>query len=344
MSLTSRKILAFATKGAGTNEEARLRTLLGNFKADLFPFDRSNKKHSYLALRKAVRGYDLLVMEGTGIAGGLALITSGKPYVVSSGDAVGPFVAAKQPLLGPVFARYERTLCANCSGFIGWTPYLAGRALAFGAPRAMTAAGWAPFAPTRGSLRAGLGIPPDALVIGIVGSLDWNDRLHYCYGEELRRALAKVRRTDVYALIVGGGTGLAHLAGPRVVLPGPVPGEEIPDYLATMDLASLPQSCDGLGSVRYTTKLPEYLAAGLPIVTGQLPLAYDLDSGWMWRLPGNAPWDPRYIDALAALIDRLTPAELSARRAAVPTRLPIFDRESQIDRVTNMIDDIFAAL
>jgi hypothetical protein len=344
LSTNAHKILAFATQGAGGNDEARLRTLLRNFAVDFFPFDRANKRNSFLSLRKAIPDYSLVIMEGTGIAGGLALINSGQPYIVSSGDAVAPFIAAKQPFLTPAFRRYESSLYANCRGFIGWTPYLAGRALTFGAPRAMTAAGWSPFDRAGDSLRATLGIPQDALVIGIVGALDWNTRFSYCYGEELRRALEKVQRKDAYALIVGGGTGLAHLAGPRVILPGPVPRERIPDYLATMDLASLPQSCDQLGSFRYSTKLPEYLAAGLPVVTGQLPLAYDLDSDWMWRLPGRAPWDPVYINALAALIDRLSPGELAARCAAVPARLPVFDRESQVARVTCLIEDVLATL
>jgi len=335
------RILAFATQGAGGHDEARLRALLGNFSVTFFPFDRGNKKGSFFALRKALRECDLAIMEGSGLAGGLALIESGKPYIVSSGDAIAPFVRAKQPLLAPLFARYEKSLYANCRGFIGWTPYLAGRALTYGAPRAMTAAGWAPFNGPGTSLRESLGIPVEALVIGIIGALDWHPRINYCYGEELRLAFEKVKRTDAYALIVGGGTGLDRLRGnPRVILPGPVPRERIPDYLATMDLASLPQSCDGLGSFRHSTKLPEYISTGLPVVTGQLPLAYDLDSGWMWRLPGNAPWDPVYIDALAVLIDRLSRKDLPA----VPKRLPIFDRESQIGRVTHLVEDILATL
>ena len=62
------------------------------------------------------------------------------------------------------------------------------------------------------------------------------------------------------------------------------------------------------------------LAAGLPMVTGQVPMGYDLDDGWVWRLPGNAPWDEPYIRGLADLLDRLTPAELAEKRAAVPDR------------------------
>lgn len=321
-----------------------MRALLSRFSADFFPFDYANKKRSFQELRSAIRGYDLVFMEGTGLAGGLALMAGGKPYIVSSGDAVGPFVAAKQPLLAPLFERYERCLYARCRGFIGWTPYLAGRALTFGAPRALTAPGWAPFSGRGRSLRESLGIAADTLVVGIVGSLDWVPRAGYCYGHELKRALEKVKRPNVVALVVGGGSGLEHLAGDRVLLTGTVPRERIPDYLATMDLASLPQSCDRLGSFRYTTKLPEYIAAGLPVVTGQLPLAYDLDSGWMWRLPGKAPWDPRYIDALAHLLEHLTPEELAAKRAAVPVNPPQFQRGAQIERVSAMIEDVLAEL
>src|SRR5207244_7711512 len=99
----------------------------------------------------------MAVMEGTGIAGGIALLLGrafwGVPYVVSSGDAVGPWVGTKSRVLAPLFGLYERLLCRFAAGFIGWTPYLAGRALTFGVPRAMTAAGWAPF-PQDSSRRA----------------------------------------------------------------------------------------------------------------------------------------------------------------------------------------------
>ena len=97
---------------------------------------------------------------------------------------------------------------------------------------------------------------------------------------------------------------------------------------------------DQVGSFRYTTKLSEYLAAGLPVVTGQIPLAYDLDGGWLWRLPGSAPWDIRYIQALANLMDGLTSAELNVKRLAVPRSLPEFDRESQVRRVTAWINEL----
>jgi hypothetical protein len=357
------RILVVATQGAGGNEEARIRDLLSRFQATVFPFDRSAKWASFWRLLGLLRRrrFDLAVMEGTGIAGGLALLLgralAGVPYLVSSGDAVGPYVAGRAPLLGPLFGLYERVLCRCSAGFIGWTPYLAGRALSFGAPRAMTAPGWAPFplpprqrAAARQRVRRALGVPPRATVIGIAGSLAWNARVGYCYGYELVRALERCRNPDVAALIVGDGDGRRRLEalagerrGRRVFFTGRVPQAEVPDYLAAMDLVSLPQSLDGVGSFRYTTKLSEYLAGGLPVVTGQLPFAYDLDDGWLWRLPGPTPWHERYLNALADLLDQLDEGELRARADAVPTASALFDRERQVRQATAFVADVLRA-
>src|SRR4051812_36374621 len=67
------KILAFATKGAGTNEEDRLRALLSKHNVEWFGFARREKFRSFkqLIAKLKPRQYDLAVMEGTGLAGGL---------------------------------------------------------------------------------------------------------------------------------------------------------------------------------------------------------------------------------------------------------------------------------
>ncbi|TMQ35357.1 MAG: glycosyltransferase family 1 protein [Planctomycetota bacterium] len=125
-----------------------------------------------------------------------------------------------------------------------------------------------------------------------------------------------------------------------MLLTGRVPRDQVPDYLAVMDVASLPQSVDQVGSFRYTTKLSEYQAAGLPIITGQIPLAYDLGGPWLWRLPGKAPWDERYLQALAVVMQQISPAELKTKKEAVPRQLPEFDRPRQVERVTAFVTDL----
>jgi len=356
----TRTVMAFATNGAGSNDERRLSELLSKVGIELFPFKRDFKFQTFLRLLAEIRRRrpDLVVMEGTGIGGGLALILTrllfGTRYVVSSGDAVGPFLAASWPAFWPLFQAYERALYRLSRGFIGWTPYLVGRALTFGAPRGATAAGWAPFECTKESLRemrarlrSDLSIPEHALVVGIAGSLVWNKRYQYCYGWELLKALEIVERRDLRVLIVGTGSGLEQLKrlvgkhDPcRVVFSGQVAPAEVWKYLAAMDLASLPQSVDQVGSFRYTTKLSEYLAAQVPVVTGQIPMAYDLSGGWLWRLPGRAPWDPKYVGSLAALLSTLSFDDIALRQSRIPPASATFNRGDQVARVCDFLNEI----
>lgn len=353
-------VLAFSTRGTGGHEEKRLLRLLERFSPRLYPFLPTAKKRCFREILGLIKNDrpDLVVMEGTGTAGGFAIMLGkllyGVPYVVSSGDAVGPFLASFHPIFKPIFNLYERLLCRYAAGFIGWTPYLVGRALTFGTPRAMTAPGFSlsrrdpgEQAEARRKIRERLGIAPEAIVVGVAGSLRWNKRYGYCYGSELVRALVRVDRPDLVVLIVGSGDGQARIEeiaggalGSRCILTGQVPWNEVGDYLAAIDVGSLPQSVDQVGSFRFTTKIAEYVAAGMPIIVNQIPLAYDLDTGWMWRMPGESPWDELFINALAELFSGLTRDEIDRRRALVPADLPEFDAERQIERATAFIQDL----
>lgn len=354
------QILCFATQGHGHIEDERIYGLLEALRPQVYEFDRSAKLRSALGLFRAARQRrpKLIVMEGTGTAGGLTLIAIdallGVPYVVSSGDAVGPYLHLHSRLIGILGGLYERLLCRRSAGFVGWTPYLVGRALTFGAPRGMTAPGWTRGHASEGArvrIRERLGIAPDALVVGLIGTLHWNDHVDYAYGAELVQAIRRVQRGDVVVCVVGDGSGRARLEemagedlGTRVVLAGRVAPEEVPDYLAAFDVGSLSQSVDGVGSFRYTTKLSEYLAAELPVITGEIPLAYDLDEGYLWRLPGSAPWSETYIAALARLLETLSAADVRERTEAIRTRRgEPFDRSAQQGRMTAFVSDILAS-
>ncbi len=357
-----RAIVCFATQGREHGDHRRIEALTQLLDAEMLPLERAGKLRAALALLRLGlrRRPRLFVMEGTGMAGGVPLIAMrallGIPYVVSSGDAVGPYLGLRSRFAGSVGGIYERLLCRFCAGYVGWTPYLVGRALTFGAPRAMTAPGWPGSVQdedSRGArqrMRAELGIDPQAIVVGLTGSIHFSPRRDYVYGSELVRAVRRCSRRDVVVCVVGDGSGLARLRelagtdlGTRVLLPGRVAPQLVPAYLAAFDVGSLSQSVDGVGSFRYTTKLSEYLMAGLPVLTGQTPLAYDLDEGCMWRLPGAAPWSERYLDALVALLEGLTPEDLARRRAAVAARRgEPFDLASQQRRMRAFVEDLLA--
>ena len=346
----------FATQGHGGNEEARIETLLAELEPQTWPYDRTARWRNLGRVLGKIRRRrpDLVVMEGSGSPGGVAVMLGrllfGVPYIVSSGDAIGPYLSLRYPLLRPIFQLYERLLCRLSAGFVGWTPYLVGRAISYGAPRGVTAEGFSHHPrrdDARRDLRATLGIPEGATVYGLLGALVWTERRRYCYGLELVRAIRQVARDDVYVLIVGDGTGKARLeqeAGPllgrRVLLPGGCALDEVPAYLSAMDLGSLPQSLDPVGALRYTTKIAEYVCAGLPVITSRIPLAYDFDADWIVRLAGPSPWDPVYIDALAAMMTRMDTAAVSALRARVPAALPQFDQARQTARVSGFVREL----
>lgn len=356
-----KQILAFTTDPRAFSERLDAILELSEHPVVIHRFDRNRRFASAVRILSAIarRRPSLVVMEGTGVAGGTPLMVArlllGNRYVVISGDAVGPFLAARSRWLAPLGWGYEVLLVHYSSAFIGWTPYLVGRALTFGAPRAITAPHWALHPPepaARKQVRAGLGLGDEAIVFGIIGSLNWTKRYGYCYGCELVRAVKACDRPDVAVVIVGDGSGMPRLRelagaelGRRVHLTGRVPADEVPAYLAAFDVASLPQSCDQVGSFRYTTKLPEYLAADLPIVTGQIPLAYDVALGCSWRLPGAAPWSDAYVAALSRLMDSVTRSDIAARRptAAHKAQIDALGGAAQRERVAALLSDLLEA-
>ena len=360
-------LVGLATQGRGSYDHERLQVLLRTIPYEDISIPSNERRRRTLTLfkifgdiqRAEARG---LFLEGTGIAEGLAVLGAhyclGLQFVVSTGDAVAPWVRAHVKYIWPVFWLYERELYRRSAGVIGWSPYLVGRALTLGAPRGVTISGWTqdPLSAkesiaARNRIRESLNIGPDALVIGIAGSLRWNPRVGYCYGKEIVEAISLTEQSDVYGLIVGDGTGLVKLkelasssSVDRIRFVGRVDRRAVPEYLAAMDIGSLPQTLDGVGNFRYTTKIVEYVNAQLPIATSRIPMAYDLDSGWIWRLPGDVPWGREYVRALAYLLENVTPLELNSKREQIRSALNIFDKDRQEARITNFLAETFPQL
>jgi glycosyltransferase involved in cell wall biosynthesis len=116
--------------------------------------------------------------------------------------------------------------------------------------------------------RARHGIPPDALVVGLVGSLTWSSGAKLTYGWDVVEALARLRDKPVWGLVVGGGDGLKRLGSralelgvaDRLVLTGEVEHRDVPQYICALDVCVSTQTNDAVGRSRTTSKLPEYLA------------------------------------------------------------------------------------
>lgn len=351
-------LLCFATQGAGSADEQRLSHLLKPLRPRFLAVDRRHKQRLPLDLLRAIerRRPDVIVVEGTGAAGGVGVMSARLlkkvPYIVSSGDAVEPYLRAFHRRVGLAAKVYEHSLYRLSAGFIGWSPYLVGRALSIGAPRGMTAAHFSlgEVSPrARETIREKLGIPPEAIVIGVAGRILVDPRQGYCYGVELVRALRRTDRADLRVLIVGDGDGLPTLAqlageelGRRVLLAGWVRPAQTLDYLAAMDVGALSQSTDLIGALRYTAKLPSYLAAGVPVLATEVPLAYDLDEDWIWRLPGDSQWDEVHVQALADFMQRISREDVMAKKSRLPDALATFDSLRQQQRVCAFVREATA--
>lgn len=361
-----KRILAINTGGIGDLHGLRVRRLTANLPFDVEVYDVDRLRGRQYNLREIRRllttgNWDLVYQEATGIVGGVNVIRAarewGQRYIVSTGDPVGGYFRnGRGAAAGWLAERYERSLYRNCVCFVGWTPYLAGMALQMGAPRAVTIEGAVDtnvFKPAGGSqnriIRDRLGIPPTAIVCGVVGSIKWSARHRYCYGLELVRMLDHLKRPDVTILIVGDGDGMGRLReeaarhGDRVVFAGRVPETEVADLINVMDIGFITQTLDGLGNFRLTTKMPEYLAAGVPVAVSPIPGFFDyvLDAGW--PLPACHPSSDEMFRGIAVWLDGLSRDEVESKaRHARKIALERFDYAVIAPRFHALIDHLMA--
>jgi len=146
----------------------------------------------------------------------------------------------------------------------------------------------------------------DALVIGVLGSSGWNERLQTCYGWEMLDALHRLGDSPIKALMIGGGSGIRKLKGKaralglrdRITFVGHVPYAELPSYLNAMDVCLSKQTNDVVGQVRTTGKLPLYMACGKYVLATRVgEAAHLLPDSMLVDYDGQK--DPHYADRLA---------------------------------------------
>ena len=332
-------MLGVNTAGKNSADALRMRRLAGRL-ADwdiaYFDLDKGDKRGQAgeLAALLSSTAWDLIYQEGTGIAGGLPIIRAARSrnlrYIVSSGDPVsGFFRATKGPAFGAAMELYEKELYRRSAGFVGWTPYLSGRAIEMGAPRAVTVEGavlldkFQPFSPEdRAAAKAKFGLDTGHIVCGVVGNLTWTPRQQYCYGLELVETLRRIKRPDLSVLIVGDGSGKATLEErvpealrPRIVFTGRLQEAGVVEAMNAMDIGFITQTLDSLGSFRLTTKMPEYLACGLPVAVSPIPGFFDYVGEAGWPLPPFHPASATFAEQCAAWLETVNRADIASRAA-----------------------------
>lgn len=182
----------------------------------------------------------------------------------------------------------------------------------------------------RAAVRARLGLPPEAVVIGGVGRLVSGKRF-----DRLLRACSQL--PDVRLLLVGDGPEraslrrlAAHLGlGDRVLLPGECGGAagadmaghgsqpsplQLPELLSAMDLFVSPSTEEAFG-----LSIVEALAAGLPVLYGTCPAVDEVPSG---EAPEARRVGPGVRDLADAVRGRLA---AGTGRLAVPPVVARYD-------------------
>jgi glycosyltransferase involved in cell wall biosynthesis len=247
---------------------------------------------------------------------GQALLVHYKNRLVAKGPRQVPFETYEHTV-APLLVRAADRICVLSPDHAGSVPYL--RRIAerdpsklVEMPNGVDTELFAP-GPDEAGVRAGAGIPEDAVVAAFVATLD---RAHHFKRLDVAiDALAALGNLDVHLLVAGGGELLddfrarAAAAGvaDRVHFLGAVPHAELPGVLRAADLMLLTtEPPESFGIV-----LIEAMACGLPTIATEYPgVRAVVDEGETGLLV--PPADP---GAVAAAVERLVDAGPEDRAA-----------------------------
>lgn len=189
----------------------------------------------------------------------------------------------------------------------------------------------------RSKVRAALGIPTDAPVLGLVARLD-----HWGKGHgELFQALAQIHTTHpCRCLIIGGGRRQPEMEAmvrelsltPWVNFLGY--RDDIPDLLAALDIFVLPSHSEGI-----SRSLLEAMATGLPVVVSEAGGSPEVVQHEVNGLLVPVKDAPALAQALIRLLDNSAWAQQLGRAASAG----VADKFS-LDRMGRQLNDIYLEL
>lgn len=327
MNITSRPRLGIVVNAPGIQERRAL--ALAPYLADWFEVDLLVRP-SVQSARRAIRGWDAVYVIDPGAAGFPAgALGKGlrRATVVEVGDPQRELFAAqgRRGLVQLAGRTIDAAVARYADGVVVRGERLA-HTLKVSVPWVTVPDGvdLEQFTVTAegGVLREKLTIPPDTLVVGVVGNIHWSAERSFAYGLDVIDAIAPLSRRKVHALIVGDGSGLAHLRQraashglANVHFVGRVPHEAVPACIAAMDVCVSTQSRDVIGEGRTTAKLPEYLACDRFVISTAVGSAAEMLSPEMLLDTDLGQWD-EHVVALRARIAELVPRQRMLRAGA----------------------------
>jgi glycosyltransferase involved in cell wall biosynthesis len=187
------------------------------------------------------------------------------------------------------------------------------------------------------------------LVVGVMGSIVWSNRLGMCYGWDLIEALAFLKDLPVKGMIIGEGSGLSKLKElakqkgieEKMIFTGHLPYADIHDYLSLIDVCLSTQTNNLAGEVRTTAKLPEYLACGKYVIATKVGDAKYILPDIGMLLPYNGEKDDQYPKLLADKIKWLmgNRQELEKGKAGIRIASERFDYRILADALEQVLTD-----
>jgi uncharacterized SAM-binding protein YcdF (DUF218 family)/glycosyltransferase involved in cell wall biosynthesis len=168
-------------------------------------------------------------------------------------------------------------------------------------------------------------------IAGYVGGV------HKWVDQELLVAAAAARPDLTFALIGPAQTDVSALEGcSNVHLLGKRPHAEVPSYIKGFDVALVPYTLSDYTASVYPTKVNEYLAMGVPVVSTDLPeiRRFNADHGDIVAIARDA----------GALVRAIDEAAGERSEAAVTRRLEVAKANSWARRIEGMSDLIESAL